>query len=121
MAGLNATAKNAMLDAASTVWPPDTLSLHSSDPGSGTSVGAGTELTGGSPAYARKSVTWAAASASAKAASALPTFDVPAASTVSHLGYWRGSTYLGSRALSASETYTGQGTYTPTSLSESLT
>src|SRR4051794_40077699 len=108
MAGLNATAKNAMLDAASTIWPPATLSLHSSDPGNGLSPTGGTELTGGTPPYARKSTAWGTASAGSKSATTLPTFDVPAGSSVSHLGYWRGSTYLGCRPLSATETYAGQ-------------
>ena len=118
MPGLNVTARNAMLDASSTVWPPDTVSLHTADPGSGTSSNAG-ELSGGSPAYARKSVTWAAAATGSKASSAQVVFDVPGGSTVSHLGYWRGAVFLGSRALrnagntaDQTETFTGQGTYT---------
>lgn len=122
MPGLNATARNAMLDATAATWPPDTVSLHTADPGNGTSPNAG-EVSGGSPAYARKAVTWAAASAGSKASNAAVVFDVPASTTVSHIGYWRSSTFLGSRALSANETFTGQGTYTIASgsLTESVT
>lgn len=47
------------------------------DPGTGTNY-AGTEATGGSPAYARKAVTWAAATGGQKSNSAPLTFDVPA-------------------------------------------
>jgi hypothetical protein len=121
VSGLNVTARNAMLDANSTVWPPDTASLHSTDPGNGTSVAAGTELTGGSPAYARKSIAWSSAATGSKSLSAAPVFDVPAGGVVAYFGYWRGSTYLGSRPTSATETFTAQGTYTATSVAESLT
>lgn len=118
MAGLTTAAKNSMLDQLGTIVT--FLSLHSADPGAtGTS-----ELTGGSPAYARKAASWSAASASSKALSASPTFDVPAGATVAYVGYWSAAsagTFYGSRALSASETFTGQGTYTLSADSESLT
>lgn len=118
MAGLNVTARNAMLDATASVWPPDTVSLHTADPGNGTSVTGGTEVTGGS--YARKAVTWSAAASGSKSASASVVFDVPAATTITHLGYWRSSTYLGSRALDSSQTFSTAGTYTATAITESL-
>ena len=75
-------------------------------------------------------MTWAAAATGAKASSAQVVFDVPGGNTVSHLGYWRGATFLGSRALrnagntaDQTETFTGQGTYTVASgaITESLT
>ena len=50
---------------------------NSTDPGTGTNY-AGTEATGGSPAYARQAVTWGPASAGQKSNSAGLTFDVPA-------------------------------------------
>ena len=47
------------------------------------------EVTGGSPAYARKGLTWAAAASGAKAlAATLPTWDVPAGTTVAWWGGW---------------------------------
>ncbi|MER7126749.1 phage tail fiber protein [Micrococcus luteus] len=47
------------------------------DPGTGTNY-AGTEATGGSPAYARQAVTWGAAASGQKSNSGALTFDVPA-------------------------------------------
>ena len=109
MAGLTDATRNSMLDHLGTLITH--VSLHTADPGAtGTS-----EVTGGSPAYARKPITWAAAAALLKTSSAGVTFDVPGATTVTHLGYWSAltaGTFRGSRPLSASETFTGQGTYT---------
>jgi hypothetical protein len=51
--------------------------LQVGDPGVGTNF-TGTEATGGSPAYARQSVTWAAAASEQKSNSGSLTFDVPA-------------------------------------------
>jgi hypothetical protein len=51
--------------------------LQTGDPGQGTNF-TGTEATGGSPAYARKAVTWSAAAAGQKKNSAAITFDVAA-------------------------------------------
>jgi hypothetical protein len=59
-------------------------SLHSADPGA---TGA-TELSGGSPAYARKAISWAAAASGAAASSADITFDVGAGSAVKFVGLW---------------------------------
>lgn len=58
-------------------------SLHSAYSSTGTN-----ELTGGSPAYARKALTWAAASGRSKATSASAVFDIPAGSTVAWIGMW---------------------------------
>lgn len=46
------------------------------------------ELTGGSPAYARKALTWAAAAGRSKSLSSGVTFDVPAAAVVRWVGFW---------------------------------
>lgn len=86
------------------------VSLHSADPG----TNGANELTGGSPAYARKSVTWAAPSAGTISSSNAQVFDVAAGSTVAFAGYWDASTsgnFYGSRAVT-SEVFAGQGTYT---------
>lgn len=109
MAGLVNAGKNAMLDALGTAAAY--ASLHTADPG----TGGTSEVTGGSPAYARKAITWAAASAGSKASSASLVFDVPASTTIAYIGYWSAATsgtFYGSRALSASETFAAQGTYT---------
>jgi hypothetical protein len=59
-------------------------SLHTAYSATGTN-----EVTGGSPAYARKALTWSAASSGSKAlAATLPTWDVPAATTVGWIGVW---------------------------------
>lgn len=97
--------KNAALDAA----PPDALSLHSANPGS---TGA-SELSGGSPAYARKTPTWSAAATGSKALSGTVVFDVPA-STVAFVGMWRSGVWQGYIDVT-DEVYAGQGTYTITS------
>jgi hypothetical protein len=88
-------------------------SLHTADPGT---TGA-SEATGGSPAYARKQSTFAAASGGSRAGS-LVTFDV-ASGTYSHWGQWTASsagTYIDGGALPAPEVFAAQGQYdlTPT-------
>ena len=79
--------KNAMLDSAVSGAPGTALflGLHS------TLGQSGTELTGGSPAYARKAITWQAAAAGAKDLTAAVTFDVPVV-TVRMVGLWSAST-----------------------------
>jgi hypothetical protein len=78
--------------------------------------GSGTEVTGGSPAYARKPVTWT--TPTSPAGLIRPTtdlvFDIPAAGVVAG---WRGFTALtgGTNhggASMTSETFAGQGTFT---------
>ena len=71
------------------------------------------EITGGSPAYARKAVTWAAAGSGAIRPNADLTFDIPASATVDG---WRGftastaGTNYGGASLTA-EAFAGQGQY----------
>lgn len=90
------------------------LSLHTADPGqSGAS-----EVSGGSPAYARKQTTWGAANSSGDATGSQVTFDVPAGTTVTHVGFWSASsagTFRGSINI-VDETFAAQGQYqyTPT-------
>ena len=74
---------------------------------------SGTEITGGSPAYARKAVTWAAASGGVRRPTGDLLFDVPASGVVAG---WRGFTALtggtnhGGDPVTQ-ETFTGQGQY----------
>lgn len=80
------TLKNLMLEALdeSLGTGADFGSLHTAYSTTGTN-----EVTGGSPAYARKGITWAAASGGSKAlAATLPTWDVPAGTTVAWWGGW---------------------------------
>jgi hypothetical protein len=74
----------------------------------------GTELTGGTPAYARQAVTWTTASAGLIRPDDDLEFDVPASTTVAG---WRafsaltnGTNYGGEDVTD--EVYSGQGTYT---------
>lgn len=74
------SAKNTMLDA---VAPPFG-SLHTAYSATGAN-----EVTGGSPAYARKALTWSAAAAGIKSlAATLPVWDVPTGTDVGWIGFW---------------------------------
>lgn len=108
MGVLTTTGKNTVLDSGL----PDTLyaALHTGDPGTD---GSANEITGGDPAYARLSVTMAAASAGARATSAAVTFDVPAGTTVAYASLWTALT--GGSCISTddvtSESFAAQGQY----------
>ena len=97
-------AKNTMLDALTISY----ASLHDGDPG----TNGANEISGGSPAYARKAVTINAASSGSRALNADVTFDVPAC-TVMHVGYWTastGGTFHGSDPVT-NEVFSAQGEY----------
>lgn len=121
---LSAAAKNLMLDALCKGTNPSVsiayASLHDDDP----STTGANELTGGSPAYARKAITFDSASAGASAQSgADPEFDVPASTTVKYVGYWSAATsgtFLGSDPVTE-EVFAAQGKYTLNSTDISLT
>lgn len=88
-------------------------SLHTADP----STTGTNEVTGGSPAYARKAINFNAASAGSMGSSNAPVFDVPASTTVAYVGFWDAATtgnFLGAAAVT-SEVFASQGTYTVTS------
>lgn len=107
----SAAAKDYMLDQLGSVCTY--ASLHTVNPGS-----AGTsEVSGGSPAYARKGLTWNSAASGSKTLSNSPAFDVPASTTVTHVGLWSAltsGTYYGYIDVTDA-IYTGQGTYQVTS------
>ena len=97
------------------------ISLHTGAPGA---EGTANEVTGGDPAYARQSVTWSAASGGNLDSSNQPVFNVPASTTVSHWAAWTassGGTAYATGALSDSETFAAQGTYTLTDADITLT
>lgn len=117
MANFANNGKNVMLDQFGTVAVY--ASLHTADPGN---TGA-SEVSGGSPAYARKSVTWNAAASGSKTASNAPVFDVPASTTVTYVGFWSAATagtFYGSGAVT-SQNFASQGTYTVSSTTLSIT
>ena len=76
---LTTNGRNQLLDATDV----DFLSLHTGFPGQTQA----NEVAGGSPAYARKGVTWAAAASGEKASSNSQVFDIPASTTVRWIGY----------------------------------
>lgn len=76
----NTTSKNVALDAldeSNTQITHIGVATAATEPGSGTNM-AGTEASGGSPAYGRQSVTWGAAASEQKTNTNALTFDVPA-------------------------------------------
>lgn len=119
---LATAAKNLMLNALAGVNPALSathMSLHTGDPGA---TGAN-EVTGGSPAYQRRAITWNTASSGNLDDASVPAFDIPPSTTLSHFGLWSassGGTFLGGDALSTTETYGAQGTFTVSDLDVSL-
>lgn len=89
--------------------------LFTADPG--TSDSATGEVSGGSPAYARKALNWGAASAGAIVSAATP-FDVPASTTVTYFGVAStnvaGAATIGDSVAVTSQAFASQGTYTVT-------
>ncbi len=88
--------------------------LFTADPGTtGTVTG---EVSGGSPAFARKAMSWGAAAASA--ITGAPVFDVPSGTTVTFFGVAVTVTLatadLRDRVAVTSQTFASQGTYTVT-------
>jgi hypothetical protein len=82
---------------------------------------ASNEVTGGSPAYARKAIAWNAASGGAATPTANVVFDVPAATTVTYISGWNtaGTVRYFKKAVT-SEAFGAQGTYTVLAASTSL-
>lgn len=78
----NDAAKNLGVDGIAAVV--DFLSLHEGNPGT---TGAN-EISGGSPAYARKGIAYNASAAGLKTNSGAIAFDVPAGKTIYHVGLW---------------------------------
>jgi len=113
MAIRNLSTRNALATAYGTTNPYG--ALFTADPGtSGTATG---EVTGGSPAYNRKALTWGSASASAIVSAATP-FDVPASTTVTYFGVCSSVTpaaaTVGDSVAVTSQAFASQGTYTVT-------
>lgn len=96
------------------------LALHSDDPGAADS--ATNELSGGSPAYARKAVAWNAANASGVATmNGNVVFDVEGGDTVSWVSGWNtAGTVRYFKKNVTDEVFGAQGTYTVLAASTSL-
>jgi hypothetical protein len=95
------------------------LGINTGSPGTTTSAALANELSGGSPAYARTAITWGAASGanpSVIANTNSMTVNVPA-STITNFSTWTiatlaSGTYEIGGALSASQVFSTQGTFT---------
>ena len=117
MAIRNVTQRNAMATAYGVAAPNG--SLFSADPG--TADAATNELTGGSPAFARKALSWGAPAASA-IVSAPTVFDCASGSSVGYFGVCntltlaaatvRDSVIVTTQAFASQGTYTVTATYT---------
>ena len=115
--GLNDTAKNAMLDHLASLI--SFVSLHTDAVGGGSA----SEVSGGSPAYARKSITWNSAATGNLDNSNTSVFDVPSGTTIRRVGFFSAvtaGTYYGDADIT-DETFGAQGTYTLTDADISLT
>lgn len=79
------------------------------------------EISGGSPAYARKTITWGTPVTGSVAMTGSLVFDVPAAAVVSYVRLYNtaGDTQYGDFDVT-NETYAGQGTYTITAFTLNL-
>lgn len=89
----------------------DKASIHTAAPGDD---GSANELVGGTPAYARKTISFAAAVAGARDSEVAPAFDIPAGVTISHFALWEGANCVATGALATAESYASQGKYTLT-------
>lgn len=84
--------------------------LYTTVPG----AAAGTEPTGGSPAYARKAATWGGAGAGNTNAATIPAFDVPSGSNIQGAGFHSlvsAGTYWDGGSVTA-QSFSSQGQYT---------
>ncbi len=103
------TARNVGVDAIGAVgvrW-----ALHTGDPGGANS--ASNEVTGGSPAYARGTVAWNAASGGTATQNGDTTMNVPASTTIAWVSLWNsGGTVRYLKKDVTDEVYAAQGTYT---------
>lgn len=87
------------------------VALHTGDPGAADT--ASNEVSGGSPAYARKAIAWNAASGGSATCSGNVVLDVPAGTTVSWISLWNSAgtvRYL--KKDVTDEVFGAQGTYT---------
>lgn len=101
---LTDTERNTIADAEATRL--SYVSLHTANP----STTGANEATGGTPAYARKALTWNASTGGTASANEV-TFDVPAG-TYTHFGIWSAltsGTFRGGNSLAASQVISSQG------------
>lgn len=103
------TARNVAVDAVAALALR--VALHTGDPGGAN--GAANELSGGSPAYARKAIAWNAASGGSATPTANVVLDVPPSTTVAWISLWNvAGTVRYFKKDITDEVFSGQGTYT---------
>ena len=105
---LDTTARNVGVDAIAALCLR--LALHTGDPGAANT--AANEVTGGSPAYARKAVAWNVAASGSATQNGDVVFDVPAG-TVAWVSGWNvAGTVRYFKKDVTDEVFAAQGTYT---------
>jgi hypothetical protein len=102
------TARNVGVDAIAVLCTR--LALHTADPGGANSATA--EVTGGTPAYARKAVAWNPAGSGAATQNGNVVFDVPAATVAWVTGWNTAGTVRYFKKDVTDEVFAAQGTYT---------
>ncbi|WP_054812119.1 phage tail fiber protein [Nocardia arizonensis] len=87
------TATTAERNAHAEFWASrsNTFSAHTGDPGA---AGTANEVVGGG--YSRQTTTWPGSATGGTITGSQLTFSVPAGTSVTHLGRWNGSTFVGS-------------------------
>ena len=117
---LYVTALNALLDTLGATPLITHCSAHTAAISNPTSPN---EVTGGSPAYARKTISFAAASSSSMSSDGTdPVLDIPTGTTVTTIGFWNHATnqtvaaFMGQITLSSAAVFASQGTLTLTSV-----
>jgi hypothetical protein len=111
------TARNVGVDAIATL--ATRVALHTGDPGAANT--ATNEVTGGSPAYARKAIAWNAADGGSATCTTNVVLDIPASTTVTWSSLWNtaGTVRYLKKAVT-SEAFGVQGTYTVVAASTTL-
>jgi hypothetical protein len=95
------------------------VAAHTGDPGGANS--ASNEVTGGSPAYARKAIAWSTASGGSAAQNGDVVIDIPTSTTVSWLSLWNtAGTVRYLKKDVTDEAFGAQGTYTVLAASGAL-
>lgn len=111
------TARNVMVDALAALAVR--VALHTGDPGAANT--ASNEVTGGSPAYARKAIAWNAATGGSATATSNVVLDVPSGTTVSWISLWNtAGTVRYLKKDVTDEAFGAQGTYTVVAASTTL-
>lgn len=89
----------------------DSISLHTDTPG----ASGANELSGGG--YSRQTPDWSTPDGGVVEINDPLAYNIPAGNVIEHVGFWEGSTWLGSAPLSAPEPFNNDGELTIQALS----